>query len=353
MTHPWHAPQVRRPRYMGARDVGSWQGTMETMAWVSILINVVLLATSWTLRDHFVIPLMVASRSEDACDTTTLPELITPFGAWSGTNISWSDERCGRNYELCFAEVGAVPWLPASVYLDEKAYRSESYLDLLCDSTSAISDGAHHDENKCAICSERRNTVWLYTTLLLVILEHAIIAAKLFVTWSIPDKPTWLAQSEARDDFLAQQARGELKAQDPSAKQRKSGSGSLLSRRCSTSALRSRSSNSASSLQSASSILGRESGTPSIAEDDEHDDDDDDDDDEDGGSDEEQALSSRFGSSLSPSARCVEFEELSPPPPRGASTQPSPVRRDIVEPQGEGRTSVTFPTLSNAAVQQI
>ena len=166
MTHPWHAPQVRRPRYMGARDVGSWQGTMETMAWVSILINVVLLATSWTLRDHFVIPLMVASRSEDACDTTTLPELITPFGAWSGTNISWSDERCGRNYELCFAEVGAVPWLPASVYLDEKAYRSESYLDLLCDSTSAISDGAHHDENKCAICSERQPRWWAARTVL-------------------------------------------------------------------------------------------------------------------------------------------------------------------------------------------
>jgi len=146
--------EVRRPRYLGAKDAGSWQQMMELLSWLAIVVNVLLLATSWTFRDYIVTPI-VADRDDAACQVAppNEPEAMTPFGVWSGFNISWHDDRCRSNYRLCFAEVGSVPWLPASEYLDALAYRSQPFADLLCDPADP-----HYDARLCSLCGERRHT---------------------------------------------------------------------------------------------------------------------------------------------------------------------------------------------------
>mmetsp|Transcript_29598 Transcript_29598/g.96140 ORF Transcript_29598/g.96140 Transcript_29598/m.96140 type:complete len:419 (-) Transcript_29598:240-1496(-) len=195
--------EVRRPRYLGAKDAGSWQQMMELLSWLAIVVNVLLLATSWTFRDYIVTPI-VADRDDAACEVAppNEPEAVTPFGVWSGFNISWHDDRCRSNYRLCFAEVGSVPWLPASEYLDALAYRSQPFADLLCDPADP-----HYDARLCSLCGERRYTVWYTTIVLLVALEHAVLLAKVLFKWLVPRRPQWVAHAEARAAFLAQRAR--------------------------------------------------------------------------------------------------------------------------------------------------
>jgi len=195
--------EVRRPRYLGAKDAGSWQQMMALLSWLAIVVNVLLLATSWTFRDYIVTPI-VADRDDAACEVAppNEPEAMTPFGVWSGTNISWDDDRCRSNYRLCFAEVGSVPWLPASEYLDALAYRSQPYADLLCDPADP-----HHDARLCSLCGERRYTVWYTMVVLLVALEHAVLLTKVLFAWLVPRRPQWVAHAEARAAFLAQRAR--------------------------------------------------------------------------------------------------------------------------------------------------
>lgn len=57
-----------------------------------------------------------------------------------------------------------MPWLPAAKYLDPRAYVSAPYVELLCDEA-----GAHYHEQFCALCGERRLTVyWMMAVVLIV-----------------------------------------------------------------------------------------------------------------------------------------------------------------------------------------
>lgn len=193
--------ETRRPSYQGARDVGSWAAMMSILAWGAILVNVLLLSTSWTFRDHLVVPWLLASKEGAGCRPAIDPANITPLGEWAGTNISWYDSACADNYHICFQEIGAVPWLPASKYLDARAYMSRPFYDVLCEET-----GKFYSQDLCALCGERRLEVFYAMVLILVVMEHLIILAKLLIVL-IPDKPRWVAQTEAVDIFLAQLAR--------------------------------------------------------------------------------------------------------------------------------------------------
>jgi len=156
-------------------------------------VNMLLLATSWTFRDHFIIPVMAAGRGEGDCDTTSDPTAMTPRGLWSGTNISWYDDKCTQNYQLCFSEIGSAPWLPALTYLPKDAYESKSLRSVLCDE-----DGVHYDRTLCDLCGERQETVHVQMFILLVALEHGIVFAKLLLAGAVPDASTAVRKAEAR-----------------------------------------------------------------------------------------------------------------------------------------------------------
>lgn len=193
--------ESRRPNYQGARDVGSWQTMMALLTWGAILVNVLLLFTSWSFRDYLVVPWLVASATGAGCASTFEPAQMTPLGRWAGTNTSWYDRDCADNYRVCFKEVGAAPWLPASVYLDELAYTSRPFYDVLCEE-----GGPHFSQELCSLCGEHRLKVFYAMVLALVVLEHLVILAKLLICL-IPDKPRSVAQAEAADIFAAQLAR--------------------------------------------------------------------------------------------------------------------------------------------------
>lgn len=146
-------------------------------------------------------PWLLGSAEGPACASTPDPAEMTPLGRWAGTNTSWHDPSCADNYHICFQEVGAVPWLPASVYLDELAYTSRPFYSVLCEE-----GGPHFSQELCSLCGERRLQVFYAMGLVLVVLEHLIVLAKVLFGL-IPDKPRWVAQAEAADTFVAQLAR--------------------------------------------------------------------------------------------------------------------------------------------------
>jgi len=194
--------ETRRPRYLGARDVGSWQTMMSIIAWMAILVNVLLLFTSWTFRDELVVPWLIASAKGAECASTNVLEDMTPLGVWDGTNTSWYDDSCADNYKLCFQEIGSAPWLSASKYLDDFAFVSRPLYDVMCEVGSA-----HYNARLCALCGERRLRANYTMGFVLVVLEHVIIVTKLFLDVFISDRPSWLARAEACDNFVAQLAK--------------------------------------------------------------------------------------------------------------------------------------------------
>ena len=52
--------ELRRPRYAGAEDIGTWQSVMSSLSWLAIVVNVVIICfTSYDLRNYVVIPEIV------------------------------------------------------------------------------------------------------------------------------------------------------------------------------------------------------------------------------------------------------------------------------------------------------
>ncbi|KAL1500636.1 hypothetical protein AB1Y20_013285 [Prymnesium parvum] len=122
--------EVRRPRYVGAEDIGSWQRVVEALGWVALFVNVALLAfTSFKLRDNILIPIVGNGTN---CESPA--EMSANFGLSSyNYTTSWSSlyesgfgerfdpitqgvsyaSRCTRNVAECYDFVGGKPYLPA------------------------------------------------------------------------------------------------------------------------------------------------------------------------------------------------------------------------------------------------
>ena len=103
---------MRRPRYRGAEDIGSWQHVLSTVSWIALLVNVLIITyTDNTLRDEIILPILATGK---------LCGAGPPFTA---------DDACTEAYRSCYAEIGGEAWLPAQDFLPTGAPTTRSYLD--------------------------------------------------------------------------------------------------------------------------------------------------------------------------------------------------------------------------------
>jgi len=207
--------QFRRPRYRGADGIGKWRHIIASVSWLALIVNAFLIVyTSTTVRDQFLIP-MAAATDDDGCTSTADPSLIALDALHVGTNISWQAD-CPRNYLNCYAVIGGEPWLPASVYLDSKDLVSRKYYEHgLCHPSSALYNAAH-----CALCEHRRERLSSYQVYCLLALEHMLLATYLLCSFAIPDEPRWVKVARAREAFRTQKLEREV--QQKEAEERKS-----------------------------------------------------------------------------------------------------------------------------------
>jgi len=122
--------EVRRPRYVGAEDIGSWQKVLMCLGWIALFVNVALLSfTSFKLRDNILIPIVgnsttCASPAQMAQDYGI--ESLNYTASWKSLYESGFGERfdpitqgeswaakCESNVKQCYENVGGVPYLPA------------------------------------------------------------------------------------------------------------------------------------------------------------------------------------------------------------------------------------------------
>lgn len=132
--------EMRRPRYAGAEDIGTWQYVLGLFSWVAIVVNVMLICfTSRDLREALIIPCapfdththptdarrrvkIVSSRTshryladnEECLLNVTDPGLISDHSAFYGKNNTYM-ESCKETYLDCWEEMGGVEWLPGTV----------------------------------------------------------------------------------------------------------------------------------------------------------------------------------------------------------------------------------------------
>lgn len=216
--------EVRRPRYMGAEDIGSWQRVLEILSWISLFVNVLMIAyTSYDLRDNIIIPAIADNQEcqnvtaiaeivgDWALDTTSLSAINDVTG--TSANISYVS-KCRRTIEECFVNVGGVSWLPGDRYLPEESSTTIPFIEALKFGPNKTWNGdeggfinplydlRHHD-----ICNSWMQEVYIARLLFVLILEHCLLFLKLLLAWIIPDKPKWVVQAEARSLFAKETVR--------------------------------------------------------------------------------------------------------------------------------------------------
>ena len=212
---------VRRPRYMGAEDIGSWQSVLTFISWVALPINVLILVfTSWSFRDYIMIPWV--ANFEETCANATDPMTIHGLGGdtilsptafigthaqHDGTTVSYLS-KCMPNVRDCYANVGGEPWLPAHVYLNANMTTTVKYIDALCDADfPAPTDPAIpglYNELHCNACRNWMNDVWRWQLFAALVVEHLLLLVKMLIAFIIPDEPGWVTEANARKQFMLQ-----------------------------------------------------------------------------------------------------------------------------------------------------
>eukprot|EP00322_Chrysochromulina_rotalis_P026772 CAMPEP_0115874298 /NCGR_PEP_ID=MMETSP0287-20121206/24462_1 /TAXON_ID=412157 /ORGANISM="Chrysochromulina rotalis, Strain UIO044" /LENGTH=1141 /DNA_ID=CAMNT_0003329431 /DNA_START=17 /DNA_END=3442 /DNA_ORIENTATION=- len=218
---------LRRRRYEGAEDIGSWQSVLAFMSWVALPMNVALFVfTSWTFRQYVLAP----SISDDSCGPAepyvtvgAYPNTGTPFtltaaghanyeatlslrslyvednGAMPYANQSFV-RKCEQNVNDCWAPVGGVPWLPALDYLvtssNPKPSTTIFLMDAVCDTGSALYNKLH-----CETCRGWAFEILYLQMLTFIIVEHVLLMLKMFLAYLVPDVPRWVQDAAARADF--------------------------------------------------------------------------------------------------------------------------------------------------------
>ncbi|KAL1528084.1 hypothetical protein AB1Y20_009450 [Prymnesium parvum] len=195
--HTWTS---RRPSWEGADGIGNWRRVLQVYAWLAILVNVLLVGyASNGVRDHIVIPAAAALDDVD-CPPATSNSLLSDEGRALGLNISWEGD-CVRNYINCYTDIGRETWLPAQTYLDQSYERSQSYMsEGLCNPKSLL-----YNKDHCALCKERTAQVEGGLLLFVLVVEHILVALKFIVLWLIPDKPAFVREKEARNEYEKEQ----------------------------------------------------------------------------------------------------------------------------------------------------
>ena len=209
----------RRPRYIGAENIGSWEVVLTAISWIALPVNVLILVfTSWEFRRLFVIPLVLGHRL--SCDdpnhqyefnaqplnhTSTLTGathllpidyLVTHHAAYESRQTSFL-APCVENVYDCFANIGGEPWLPATKYLPNTSTFTYHYTrDGLCNRDSQLFHEFH-----CQTCTGWIEAVWGKQLLIAVIVEHLLLILKMYLSWAIPDKPRWVLDAVARRQF--------------------------------------------------------------------------------------------------------------------------------------------------------
>ena len=227
--------ELRRPRYAGAQDIGTWQYVLAVLSWVAIAVNVMLICfTSDQLRERVLIPVLAEHahcanwtlEAFEASDQFGSGEAFTMAGLTSHHSRYCADygcegrsssmvksfvESCEENYNDCYAEIGGVEWLPGTWYLPDDAAISTSYVhDGLCNTASPLYNKLH-----CEVCEVRRHEVMKLALSVLVVMEHILILVKVFLAFAVPDRPAWVTRAEARAHFLNKQAKQRLRSLEP------------------------------------------------------------------------------------------------------------------------------------------
>lgn len=183
---------TRRASYEGSDDIGSWRRVIQVVSWISIIINVLIIAyASNGVRDSVVVPFVAKL---DTCEAATSDELLSVRARHFGLQTSWNSP-CVQNYRDCFADIGAVSWLPARKYLDPREDSSQSYMNYgLCNEGSTLYNPEH-----CTACQHRSTEVYLALAWFVIIVEHLLLLFKLGILFVLPNKPAWVREKEARE----------------------------------------------------------------------------------------------------------------------------------------------------------
>ena len=198
---------TRRPSFEGADGIGSWKYVMEAYSWIALVVNVLVVAyASNSVRDWIIAPAQAdewhcadASAAELASGEA-LSSLISDRARFYGEATSWRS-ACATNRRECFADIGAVEWLPATLYLNPLEETSRSYQDHgLCNEESPLYNLEH-----CQLCRDWSAETYLGLVWFVVILEHLLILIKIIVRTLVPDKPAWVRRGEARTLFMKDQ----------------------------------------------------------------------------------------------------------------------------------------------------
>jgi hypothetical protein len=121
---------------------------------------------------------------------------ISHHAAWLGLRTSFL-APCKENVMDCFADIGGVPWLPATRYLSPHLRTSQPYaLRGLCNPSSAL-----HNELHCQKCEAWRNDVVTLQWIVAIVVEHLLLLFKMMLAYVVPDKPQWVEDARARSEF--------------------------------------------------------------------------------------------------------------------------------------------------------
>ena len=197
--------QHRRPRYQGSSGIGRWKTIMQTISWIAVIVNALILTyTSDATRDEIVISAITGAAE---CAPAFDPAHLSDEARALGLNISlYSD--CARNYKNCFAQIGGEEWLPALEYLAMSDATTREYFEFgLCAEGSALYNQAH-----CDLCTERRQTVAVVLAWIFIGIEHVLVLTKLLMRLVLPEKPRWVIIEEAHAEFRTEQLEKEAKA---------------------------------------------------------------------------------------------------------------------------------------------
>ena len=236
---------LRRRRYEGAEDIGSWQPVLAFISWVALPANVALcIFTSWSFRAEIIVPaIATASACGPAAPFATVPNPTATNLSFTLTNPAlfdfeatlsprarvlgrlqsdpaaaeasgfflsqaeasvWANEsfieKCPQNINDCWAPVGGVAWLPALEYLVTSSTPNPAstrfLVDAVCDEASVLYNKLH-----CNTCQEWGYEIFSWQLGIFILVEHVLILLKLFLAYVIPDEPHWVKDAEARNEF--------------------------------------------------------------------------------------------------------------------------------------------------------
>jgi len=183
---------MRRPRYAGAESIGKWLVVIKSLAWLAIPVNVgIMCMTDLRVRDSIFIPLT----SSETCYDTDVASYRTPYAVWHGQNTSWQAD-CTDNYKMCFAELGAVEWLPGKEFLFPNSTTTLDFTEFgVCNTRNP----ALYSEVGCHLCRLRVSYIDNTRYLFLLIVLLVFIAAKFLINHLIPDVPREIENARARE----------------------------------------------------------------------------------------------------------------------------------------------------------